>query len=496
MPNNPLDEFVTERLAVLNITSRSLSSTMSVPEECFLGCAKPKAELINKLNDYLSGGGHYNLWHEIHLNYTEGRAISSMGLERAADNGTTSPFIRFFKNFYNYLRERDCCIIEHEYRIESLNCDDNQIVWVGEDDGDSQECYFQYEEKCRFGNLNCGDQGYIDVDNSNDYVYSEDQQEYYECYQTAANCCVNLRDCCDSYVHDDSECCEDNRDNNYFDNTYMQKGDTTFYKTSGNEYTFGVEVETCNQSYLGNYGLNVKAVYDGSTEGPEYVTGVLKGDKGVGQLQKLCAALAEEGAKTDKKCGVHIHIGGASNNRRLSIMILKLCSQIEDDVYSILPSSRKSNTYCKLIPESVDRLSFHNYRDILGEITIGNKIGQTYNKKRSHPGGHYNSQRYTWINLTNCSAASGPDTIEFRPHSATIEFDKIYNWLLICMSIVRFAENNQRRIMNAMYSRRGPVTLKEVLTASLKPKFHEPLWEYCKKRANYFGNPLKNSRMN
>ena len=492
MPNNPLEEFVTERLNVVEITSRSLSSTMAVPDICFSGCSTPKIDLLSQLNICLRNHDYTFLWKEIHWNLESSRAISHRTLELAIEKGVTSDCLRFLKNFYKHLVGRDLCIIEFGYKIESLTNQDNVVVWVGNENEETDECYFQYEEYCRVGQLYSGGSGHIDLERG-DFVYCEAQEEYYECNETATNHNVYYMDCCDTYSHEEDICCNRNRDDDYFDNATLQSGDTTFYKTSGNEYTFGVEIETCNKSYLGDYGLNVKAMYDGSTEGPEYVTGVLKGDKGVSELKRLCKALREQDAKTDKTCGVHIHIGGASNNRRLSIMILKLCRQIEDDVYSILPSSRKTNNYCKLIPDSVDRLSFHNYKEILGKITIGNDIGRTYNKKRSHPGGHYNSQRYTWINLTNCSAASGPDTIEFRPHSATIEFDKIYNWLLICMSIVRFAENNQRRIMSSMYSNKGPITLKEVLSTSLKHRFYEPLWLYCKERAGYFGNTLQSS---
>ena len=53
MPNNPLEEFVTERLNVVEISSRSLSSTMAIPDICFSGCSTPKIDLLNQLNNCL-----------------------------------------------------------------------------------------------------------------------------------------------------------------------------------------------------------------------------------------------------------------------------------------------------------------------------------------------------------------------------------------------------------------------------------------------------------
>jgi hypothetical protein len=171
-------------------------------------------------------------------------------------------------------------------------------------------------------------------------------------------------------------------------------------------------------------------------------------------------------------------------------MLLKLCKQIEDDVYAIMPESRKTNTYCKLLPATIDNMNFHNYRKTLGEFTQGIPISKEYNKKKSHPGGHYNSQRYYWVNLTNCSAQTGPETVEFRPHGATIDFKKIYNWLLICMSIVKFAENYQRRIITSDFSSKGPITLHEVVQCSLNKRLYDRVWKYCVERAQSFGNTI------
>jgi hypothetical protein len=122
-------------------------------------------------------------------------------------------------------------------------------------------------------------------------------------------------------------------------------------------------------------------------------------------------------------------------------------------------------------------------------------------KKSSHPGGRYAGSRYKWLNLNNCSyEKTGPETIEFRCHSASKEFDKIYNWVLICMCFVRYVENNSRQIIDSYnkwistpinYLERGDkndgVTLRDIVSEGLG-KDANFLLEYIEKRKEKFAD--------
>ena len=357
-----------------------------------------------------------------------------------------------------------------------------------------------YKDECLWGVIDrSGNKAWFHEDG--DYVYDEYADIYYINDNIADYHGVTWRDCCERYMSCGArDCCDVAREEGedmHFDETYTdmyKPKDLSFVnltKTSGMDYTFGVELETCysrDVGYQGNY--NLKAVYDGSTDGLEYVTGVLQGNKGIKQLESICSMLSDYGAKVDRKCGVHVHIGGAEFNRRFSIIMLKLCLDIESDIYKLLPESRQGNTYCKKLPKDlIERMNFHNYKETLGTIIQNCIISREYNKKKGHPGGHYNSQRYYWVNITNYSTATGSNTIEFRPHSGSLDYKKIYNWLLICMSIVKFAENRQRRVWTSGMSKH-PITLQEVLKYSLNQKLFNQVYEYCVNRAQRFGNTL------
>ena len=302
---------------------------------------------------------------------------------------------------------------------------------------------------------------------------------------------INYCSQCDEYREGECESC--NTQGEQFDYTVVDKYDSPSFVqltgVSGMKYTFGVELETCRSSSVyPNDMINWKAVYDGSTSGLEYVSGVLQGNKGLKTIQAMCTHLNDYDARVDKTCGVHIHIGDAIFNRRFSIMVLKLCLAIEDDIYKMLPQSRQINSYCKRLPkEQIERMNFHNYKDTLGKIIQNCIISRQYNKKKNHPGGHYNSERYYWVNITNYSTTTGTNTIEFRPHSGSLDYRKIYNWLLVCMSIVKFAENQQRRIWTSTMSK-NRITLQEVLRYSLNDKLYKQAFDYCNSRTKQFAS--------
>ena len=74
---------------------------------------------------------------------------------------------------------------------------------------------------------------------------------------------------------------------------------------------------------------------------------------------------------------------------------------------------------------------------LLNKYVYGNEINfDKHNCKKSyHPNGHYASTRYKWLNLNNCSYKDGPNTIEFRLHSGSLDFNKIYKWVVFCMLV-------------------------------------------------------------
>lgn len=341
------------------------------------------------------------------------------------------------------------------------------------------------------------------------------------------------------------------RDYNKFDNKVNIRNlteKTTAYKyglispsyrsTYSLRYTFGVEVE-CSKSYVPNNisrVFNMSCVRDGSLNaqkgGPEYVTGVLIGDAGVMHLQRIINYLSER-STIDRYCGIHTHIGGFKPTKEFALAIFILAYKLQNEIFAMLPPTRRENEYCRLIPANIIKklktrlkvngekyekvAALEDAHDLLVEYVgaldlLGGKdkylsskglpkdsiLGKFLNKRNTHPMGrkaNYNHKtpRYEWINLVPLLFnEKGPDvyTVEFRPHSASLNFLKIKNWLVLCMLIVKYAEDNAQTIL---YND-DEITLSKVITSVLPSKLSsDVMLSYVKERKEKFIKPMDSS---
>lgn len=232
--------------------------------------------------------------------------------------------------------------------------------------------------------------------------------------------------------------------------------------------TFGAELETINGTLpdhiCNQYGVII--CKDGSTkdrEGhypPEYVTVPLTGSKGLQVLRNLPKEIQKR-SDIDIKCSYHLHLGGFAIDRIFMVSLFKLCCKIQNEVFMMFPHyktdevkyANKEKNYCKKLPNVLtsykagDFNTYVNnaYEDVYSFLTGGKKFDGTFNmRSKANPwGGHkWDIQtRYYWVNFVN-PVFGKQDTIEFRLHTATLNPDKILNWLLMCVAIIKFAQNN------------------------------------------------------
>jgi len=338
-------------------------------------------------------------------------------------------------------------------------------------------------------------------DEYQDYVWCEDTDSYYVDGDAADSCSVWYCSGCEEYrnseTHNFDECQDDGGCGYAFNNSRVPDEDTlnteqnrahgitstTFSNMNGIKYTFGVEIETSEGCVDEYHKLNCSAVDDGSISGKEYVTGVLVGDSGLSMLKKICNTVADE-CEINSSCGIHVHIGGATFSRRFTIMSVHLGLMLQDEVFTMMPSSRKTNSYCKPIPDKHRKMDFQNYREHLADLIYSSATLDKHNNKKTRLG-RYPSKRYTWLNMVGYSQANGHNTIEFRPHGASMNYEKIRNWVLICMAFTSFVENHQRRIWEAK-DLPGGIKLDEVLRTSLGDNLGGQLSRYVESRKKTF----------
>lgn len=299
----------------------------------------------------------------------------------------------------------------------------------------------------------------------------------------------------------------------------------TFRITEGKKHTFGVELET-SIGILQPWhykDLNIDAVHDGSLRGPngedptggEYVTGILTGDMGFNQINKICSILSKR-CEIDKRCGVHVHVGIKPTNSFI-VNLYKLLLDIQNEIWSMMPHTRRNGKYCKnLYKLDFSRLAsakteeeyelitndlfaqIYKFINVEPVIKTENGVGM-YSKQTSHPLGDkcgYNSDtpRYCWVNFVPAlfirrdyiSKGKKPKdytgyTIEFRPHPGSLNYTKIKNWIKICIAIVSFVENNED------YISKNKVTLDKIIRSEY-PKSSIKLLDFVRSRQELFAS--------
>jgi hypothetical protein len=282
-------------------------------------------------------------------------------------------------------------------------------------------------------------------------------------------------------------------------------------RVGGLHYSFGVELETSNglltqKLAAGFPGL--RCVGDRSIGAGEYVTPPLFGSVGVRYLADLCGLLSKY-TVVDDRCGLHIHVGFPLDTdmkftRHTAVHAIKLGCLLEAELYQSLPLSRVPTLYhCHSILRWWD--TDKDWRKYIGAyifgprekwVTSSNKPmkpftfdGYLYGKEGMNAKinlGNWPEGRYKWLNIIPFMTSGGTHTLEFRIFSGTTSFDKIYHWLLTCMSFVHVVYNRPSMI-------RPGVTLTDVFDATFGKKridLVDSLNTFFQNRVAKFNRPI------
>ena len=179
---------------------------------------------------------------------------------------------------------------------------------------------------------------------------------------------------------------------------------------------------TDNQHYF-------KIVSDSSLEGVntnEVVSPILQGDDGLNSLKRLCEALNEIGAKVNKSCGLHVHVGAANMSDEHYCRIVRNYQKLESIIDSFMPLSRRGNNsrWCHSL-QGFDFSRCASKRDVY------DMMNSRYYKINGHA--YFRHQ-----------------TIEFRQHSGTTDYTKISMWIQFLAALVKYSEKNEITTCNCI----------------------------------------------
>lgn len=207
------------------------------------------------------------------------------------------------------------------------------------------------------------------------------------------------------------------------------------------KFTFGVEIEclvasslmrecaTRNAMPFQYEGYNhednnhyYKFVSDSSIRGEnpiECVSPVLTGKSGMNSLENCCKALNEANAQVNVSTGLHVHIGAQNLSDEAYVNVFKNYQKLERVIDTFMARSRRANNsqWCRT-------LQGKNFDVCMTKHDVFSVM---------------NGDRYYKVNA--CSYARH-QTIEFRQHQGSTDFEKISNWVNFCAKLVAWSKKN------------------------------------------------------
>jgi hypothetical protein len=171
--------------------------------------------------------------------------------------------------------------------------------------------------------------------------------------------------------------------------------------------------------------------YD-STCGLETVSPALSldADGECDELRKGCDALMALQPKIDRTCGLHVHVDVSDFNWKELQKLLALWARYEPFFFSMVPQSRRGNTYCAPVRAETWADAYTADHDYYGSPVTSALTATTRSQFET---ACRNLGRYRTLRM-NMWAMNG--RVEFRMHSGTVSYTKIRQWLRLVLSLV------------------------------------------------------------
>lgn len=208
-------------------------------------------------------------------------------------------------------------------------------------------------------------------------------------------------------------------------------------------YTFGVEIEMANtnrnsiEAACADNGVNIyydmrynhvdghsyyKFMRDSSLEGTnpiECVSPVLKSSNGFKSLKATVKALNEADCSVNVTCGLHVHIGAKSLTEKQYCSVFVNYMHLEDLIDTFMAPSRRGDVsqWCHTLKGRGIQYCESRY--------------DLYNHLRS---------RYFKVNP---EAYNRHQTIEFRQHGGTLNYEKIEMWVKFVAKLVDWSKTHR-----------------------------------------------------
>lgn len=131
------------------------------------------------------------------------------------------------------------------------------------------------------------------------------------------------------------------------------------------------------------------------------------------QVRKVVEWLGANGFDVNRSCGFHVHINAADLTAAEQAAVAFRYHLHRNDINAVLPPSRHNGSYCQALDNhAVDKVK----QALGGRATVWN-----------------HAERRVAVNLEHANSGPSGRRIEFRQHSGTLNWGKIFGWYsLLC----------------------------------------------------------------
>jgi len=169
----------------------------------------------------------------------------------------------------------------------------------------------------------------------------------------------------------------------------------------------------------------------------EVVSPILQGGSGLQRVSAVVAALnsMQPPTQTNKSMGFHVHVDVSNLSVKQLIKVCQNFIKYEDVIDTFLPVSRRTGSpecdqYFRSNKAAVGRIDIVNNRQRHAALAACSDVGSVARVMNR------GNSRYYKLNLQNLVTGRQP-TMEFRQHSATVQYPKISSWIRFCVALVR-----------------------------------------------------------
>lgn len=225
---------------------------------------------------------------------------------------------------------------------------------------------------------------------------------------------------------------------------------------AADQLTFGIEIEcTVLWSSMQTEGWTVGRYHDGapipgfngwtaqrdgslSTAGGrravEVVSPVLQGEAGLAEVERMLAKLATMGARVNRSCGFHVHVGfrNAGGDAAALQRLTALVAHVQPGIYAATGTrSREFGRFCA----SIKGQQWKNMTEDGSVATLADVALRYY-------GIAYD--RYRVLNLR--PLLEGRKTVEFRAFGGSVKPVKVLAYIQLCLGLVQRALNGSKKV--------------------------------------------------